>query len=1615
MSALPSRARWTIVVLFVFLLALAPTAVLADAFEVLFVGQQTIDNQNCIAVTFSAPVDGKKDFNRFMALYAEKEGAVDGAWVLTPKANVAYFVNVEADTKYEVQVRRGLRAADGKVLKSDVRETLRTRKVQATIAFADKGYILPSELAAGLPVNTVNVTAADVDFFRVHEKYYVDFIGFVSQRDTIHYYDMDALQRYAELAYSARFDFKAPKNVRARVLLPIDHIEALETPGIYLAVLRRPGNYPYSMSATYFTISDIGVHLRVYARGMEIQAQHLASAKPYAGVEAAFYDQDGDLIEKARCDDDGRATVANIKDKARLMVAREGSHITILPLTTPALDLSAFDLGKQPYRDMELFVYGPRDLYRPDETVILDGLLRDHDGRLMGRTPPVSVTFKQPDGREVKSIVLQARDQARYHCEFSLPDGAPTGTWTAEFKLAGRQIQQYAFKVEDFMPERMKLTLDDGSREPARRSTTAALEMNVLGEYLYGAPAAGNRVDCRVSAFPLRKLLPSLPGFVFGDVDEKVRDEFELDDMNLDDQGRGVFTIEDRWSTAKSPVGVRLHASLYESGGRPVSRDKIYHLWPAKELVGVRALWQGKNPDADSLAAFEVVRVNEKGDRLAADNLAVTLIREYPDYYWEYSESSGWQRIVNHQHYPVARFELAVKAGEAATINFPVEWGPYRLEINDPKTGLTTSCRFSAGWDWWGRGSAEQGNRPDQVVLTLDKPAYRPGDVARVAVKAPEAGKALVTVESDRLLWRKLVDVAADGTTVEIPVDRQWDRHDIYITALVIRPGDRRKKITPKRALGICHLPLDRKDRGLDLAIDAPAKALPGRKLAVDLSVSGHIGNDPVRITLAAVDVGVLNITQFKTPDPLGYFFNRRRYATDCYDMYQRLIEGGQGDLARMRFGGDADLTLSRGGDKPVTDVRIVSLYQGDIRVDANGKARVELDLPDFNGRLRLMAVAYGDRTYGSTDAEVTVAAPVVAEIAMPRFLAMGDQSMLALDVQNMSGEKQTLSALLTIDGPFSIKESGARTVELADKQKTTLRYAVTAGFKTGAGTIRLALDGIRPEPGAAPMTMQRQWRLGTRPAYPAVTQQWRKNLEPDKALEIPADVLGDLLADTVQAGLILSDHPPIDVGDHIKALYAYPYGCLEQTTSGIYPQVFLSDAMLARLDIKTQPAAERRAKIAQGIDRLAGLQKANGGFGLWSGGSPEEFWLTAYVADFLLTARDQGYAVSDAVLSKAVSRLAVYLRKPRVIQVRYSDNPEHARFAVQAYSAFVLARLNKAPLGTLRTLFDNHQKEALSGLPLVHLGLALELQGDGKRADKAYAMAGNKSRGNKYLGDYGSDLRDAALCYYLLSVYAPKTSGIQGWLLTVDDALRDRRWLSTQERNALALAGMQLLKGSGRTWQATIELDGAQEPVSSEKTVRRMLDGSQLGKGLRIQAKGSRSVYAMVLLSGYSKQPPSPVNEGISIERAYYDLKGNKMDPKRLTSGDMILVRLDLSSDKRVSDGLVVDLLPAGLELENQNLSTSFKIDGIEVEGKTVLAWKENLRLAHEEFRDDRYVAAVDIDRWNPATLFYLARAVTPGTYHVPNSYAEDMYRPYIRAVGDTLESMTVEMPKGK
>ena len=517
-------------------------------------------------------------------------------------------------------------------------------------------------------------------------------------------------------------------------------------------------------------------------------------------------------------------------------------------------------------------------------------------------------------------------------------------------------------------------------------------------------------------------------------------------------------------------------------------------------------------------------------------------------------------------------------------------------------------------------------------------------------------------------------------------------------------------------------------------------------------------------------------------------------------------------------------------------------------------------------------------------------------------------------------------------------------------------------------------------------------------------------------AIALDTALADGLLAESVRGRLVVGAVPPIPFAAALEDVLRYPYGCAEQTTSKAFAALVLDDATARLLGVQPLGDKARRERIEGSLARLAGMQLPSGHFSLW-GADEVDPALTPYIGEFLLDARDAGFAVPEALLQKSLKALNEDLLSGGT-QFYGRDHRAHLKFAYRAHAGYVLARVNRAPLGTLRALYDDDRAKSLTGLPLVRLGLALSLQGDRRRGAQAIAAGFAHSEADRpeYLGDYGTKLRDDALMIALVherGFAKPEHDARSITLGRELDARRKERWfwLSTQEQVALARMGKTLMAGKGKTIAGEWTVGDARSDVSNVPLSGRYTDDA--GLALRFVPSSAPPYYVSHEIAGIPREAPAPDDSVLDIRRTYWLPDGKPWAGGKLAEGDSLVVQLAIKTSREMPDALVTDLLPAGVEIENFNLGDAKQWAGVVIDGIEIAQRDRATEVRHEEFRDDRYVAALKLGRGDTARLFYLVRAVTPGTYTVPPPQAEDMYRPELRGTGRaTTSTITVVQP---
>ena len=798
-----------------------------------------------------------------------------------------------------------------------------------------------------------------------------------------------------------------------------------------------------------------------------------------------------------------------------------------------------------------------------------------------------------------------------------------------------------------------------------------------------------------------------------------------------------------------------------------------------------------------------------------------------------------------------------------------------------------------------------------------------------------------------------------------------------YVLVTDYRPLDQATGREPVRSIGLVWLSLDNSQRTLTALIGGPKKILPRQRLNIPVQVKGLSSGEEAYLTLAAVDEGILQLTEFKSPDPVFYYFGKRRLGVEMRDDYGRLIKAEKGAVGAMREGGD----MFGGRSLAVVPTRTVALFSGLVKVGAGGMVSVPVDVPDFNGELRLMAVVFSAGKLGHADRPLTVRDPVVAEIVLPRFLAPGDRAQAALNMNNVEGRPGMYTATITASGPVGLAGGAAQTVvtqNLNVGQRVLVPVEVD-GTGLGIANISLKLVG----PGGFAVT--RSWPIQVRSPQLDIARDETVPFAAGASYTADKALIADLVAGTQTVGLTVSAaHGYSNVPGLLKWLDKYPYGCIEQTSSRAMPLLFFNDlADLAGI-AKDQALRDREQ---QAVDSVLDMQNFAGNFGMWGPGSDAEPWISVFALDFLMQAKDKGYVVPN----DALRRGAAWLKRT----ASSDSNDDNTR----AYAFYLLARSGQVNVSDLRYFSDTRGAEWNTAIAAALTGSAAAEVGDRSRASYGFNRAREivfKAKPNTYpVGDYGSLLRDLAGATALAAENGEASSSR---LSSPRASALDMRLnaTTTQEKAWMLRAAYELTRQRTRL---NILVNG--KPAQPrDGAIRLAPNYGQLNAGITLTNKGDATVWRTVSVQGTPALPLPAAANGLTLTKSVWTMSGSVADLGNLHQNDRVIVELSGRMANNYAHQMgAIDLLPAGLEIEQA-------LSGDEGKPYSFLGPLTDTNMADK--RDDRYVAAFNIGsslpqrtirrRPEPQPVFniaYVARAVTAGTFVMPAGMAEDMYSP--------------------
>ena len=1514
-------------------------------------------------IQFSEDLPGKKtDFSPFVAV-----SGIDKPAISTTEKQLC-IEGLKHGERYTITLRAGLPSVVDETLTKSTELTVFVRDRKPFVRFSGKAYVLPKTGQRGIPVLSVNSKAIKLTIYRVGDRNLIDTVLGYNFQSNLGGYERDQLaSTNGSKVWSGELAVDPKLNTEVVTAFPVGEAIPNLAPGVYamIAVPKEQVGNDYEQAATQrFIVSDLGLTAYSGHDGIDVFIHSLANAAPLDAIQVRLIARNNEVLATLATDNDGHVhfpvglTRGDGGLSVAAIVASAQSDYAFLSLKAPSFDLSDRGVTGRPVPvGLDAFVYSERGVYRSGETVHVTTLLRDARG-VAAPSAPLTLVIDRPDGVEYRRALIEDQGLGGRSWDVALVASAMTGTWHVRAFTDPKRppVGEATFMVEDYVPDRVEFDLTSDAKAIPRDGSA---KVTVDGRFLYGAPASGLDLEGSVT-IAAAKERPGFPGYAFGLSDDEVTAvRQQLTDLpTTDDKGHADVDIAlDKLPDTTRPLEARIIIGMAESGGRAVERKLTLPVAPAAPMIGVRPAFNGRSLADGANADFDIVMVSPDGKTVEAKGLTYQLLRVETSYQW-YRENGQWNYEPVKRTQAVANGTVDAAADKPAHLSLPVNWGRYRLEVStgDP-IGPITSLTFDAGF--YAEATAD---KPDLLEIALDKSDYKAGDTMNVAVTARSAGRLTVNVFTDRLVASTESEVAAGTAHVALPVAADWGT-GAYVVATLRRPLDAPAQRMPGRAIGVQWFGIDRAAHTLGLAMTLPATLRPNSKLTVPIRVPNLKAGEEARVVVAAVDVGILNLTNYKPPAPDDYYLGQRQLTAEIRDLYGQLIDGMQGVPGTIRTGGDmtAELTGSPPSQAPL------ALYSGIVKVEPDGTAQVSFDIPAFSGTVRVMAVAWSADKVGKAAGDVIVRDPVVLTATLPRFLRTGDRGAVQLEFDNVEGPAGDYN--VTVTGEGAAKLDGAKTEKLTLAAKQRARLAIPVSASTaGNSTIDVSVTG------PSGFTLERAYALNVRPATQELTRRTVRSLASGETLTLSRDLFADFVPGTGRVALTIALSTSFDAAALLTELDRYPFGCSEQLTSRAIAMLYLND-----LGTGAHLALENvDGKIRDAIARLLARQDSNGSFGLWSVGG-DDVWLDAYVTDFLTRAKERNFAVPATAFTLAIDRLRNY--------VAAQQDPGKDGGRELAYALYVLARNGAAPVGDLRYIADVKLNAFATPLAKAQVAAALAMVGDQTRAERIYraALADLTPLPNDVgRSDYGSPLRDAAALVTLASETRSAPATVESAVARVDAARALSTYTSTQEEAWLVLAARSLAK---QLEAISLQVNGE----TRQGAFYRSLRASELASPLTVSNKGDGKVQAVVSVSGSPLVPEPAADHGFKLERSYYTLAGEPADPSKAKQNQRFAVVLKVTEPQpQFARVVLADYLPAGFEIDNPHLVSS---------GDTgTLSWiSDAVEPAYSEFRDDRFAAAFNRTK-DSAPVFavaYVVRAVSPGHYVLPQAFVEDMYRP--------------------
>jgi alpha-2-macroglobulin len=1596
---------------------------------------KVVQNPNqYVVLQFSDPLKEKQDLNGLITIADLSDLNFDihdnEIWVYPPVR--------QTGTK-AISIEAGVRNILDYKMKNAASVQVEFEQLKPAVRFTSKGSILPSTDGLVLPFEAVNLKAVDVDIIKVYENNVIQFLQVNNLKGNSELYRVGKkiMSKTIQLENAGVADFGKWN----RFTLDISTLINAEPGAIYEVKLNfkkaystyscdgaetgeesisqfesydeeysgyegeyyedeyyYDGDYDWEQRdnpchSSYYT-SNRAIKKNILASDLGLTAKRgddgnthvfvtdLKTTAPISGVQIDLYDFQQQIIASASTDFEGK-TVITTKEAPFALVARNGQQRGYLKLSSgDALALSNFDVsGEYVQKGLKGFLYGERGVWRPGDSLFLTFILED-ENKLLPADHPVVLEMMNPQGQLVNRVVRSASENGFYKFATATSHDAPTGNWSARVKVGGTEFNE-TLKIETVKPNRLKINLDFGTEKFTSENISGALNV----KWLHGAPGRNLKAEFDVLLAKVPTTFKKYEQFVFEDPSREFYAEAQsVFEGTTDEEGNANVTATLASSTAAPGfLSAIFRGKVYEESGNFSTDRFTIPYYPYESFVGIKVP-EGERYSGvlytDTTHRVELATLNSDGQGVSRSNVELKIYKLDWRWWWDNSSES----LAN---YVEGSYSQLVKEGNARTVNGKgywdfnlkaAEYGRYFLRACDPVSGhCTGQIIYVDQPGWWSRSRGNDGGGAATMLsFNTDKAQYNIGEKINLTIPGSGEGRALVSVENgSKVLQTYWIETQKGENRFSIETTPDMTPN-VYVHVSLLQPHSQTVNDLPIRLYGVNMIKVEDPKTHLEPIIEMPDVLEPGEEVAIKVSEKT---NRKMTYTLAVVDEGLLDLTRFKTPDAWSRFYAREALGVRTWDIYDDVMGAFGASLERvLAIGGDAEMA-AKDDDARANRFKPVVKFFGPYTLDG-GSDEIKFVMPQYIGSVKTMLVAGYEGAYGKTEKATPVRKPLMVLATLPRVLGPEENVRLPITLFTQEKNIKNVRVDIKVSGPLSINGESFRNVTMPSTGDMTVDFDLAVRSEVGIAKVEVTAKSGN---NSATDVIEIEIRNPNLP----VTKVTEAMLEANKSWTAEIAPFG--IAGTNTAMLEVSNLPPINLGYRLRYLIQYPYGCIEQTTSSVFPQLYLD---VVKVLTETEKVNVKR-NITAGIERLKTFIQRDGGFGYWPGADNSDSWGTSYAGHFLVEAEKKGYYVP----ADMIKRWKKY-QKNKALEWRRNDNAYYNTELVQAYRLYTLAVSGSPELGAMNRLREQNN---LSSTAVWMLAASYAKAGQPEAAKKLIANLPTTVKPYRELSyTYGSDLRDRALILETLVLLGEKTKAFDV-LKVISQALGDYGyWMSTQE-TAFSLkavgefAGVEKrgdLKfsytiGNGKTVDASTDLPIAQVQIP--------INGSKK-EAIKVQSESQGMLFTRVIMEGTpARGQEEDASNNLQLSVQYKDPDGRAIDITRLEQGTQFIAEVSVTHTglrTRYENLALSQVFPSGWEINN------LRLEGTE-------EYLKSSAFDYQDIRDDRVFTYFFLAPTETRTYRVMLTATYAGSYYLPAVSCEAMYDKsiYARKKGQVVE----------